>query len=168
MTTPIKTLTALGLIAGLSGCFAPPAPITQDKDGRAVVTGAEGANAFLKMCYKSGGKTPAVKRVVKRDANFTSDSKPGAPFYSAKHKTRSIDVITLGDSGCSVSFKTSKPSAQGAADTAIALIKPVGAKGIGGKKGGGQINLKTVKGMVVVGNAQKISSNSVQVMLFGK
>jgi|GEM_PF-2946050 len=165
----IKTLAVLGLVAGLSGCFTPPAPLTQDKSGRALISGAQGAAYFQKMCYNSGGKTPNVKRAVQKDKNFVpgKSNTPKFDFYSAKHKTKSVNVVSLGDNACSVSFVTPKQSAEGAAEATVALVQNIKAKGIGGKKGGGQINLRAAKGNVVIRNIQKTTRNGVIIMLFG-
>ncbi|MDV4145068.1 MULTISPECIES: hypothetical protein [Shimia] len=161
----------LGAIAcaALAGCMGPSNgtlenPRTTDKDGRAVVSAATASQAFLDACYKTSGSRNGVKAYAKRNGyEITSDDDL---FFTARAPSRSISVMRLDTGICAVMFDAGIPNANAGAQAAQILLPKVKAKSIGGKKGGGQISLKTAKGSVIVGNNARLKADGASITLY--
>ena len=142
-------------------------PRTHDSKGRAVATPAMATTVFMNVCFKTGANRAGVIRAINRDKNISLSGDSADSFISAGHKTHSIDVTLLGSSGvCSVSFDNGESGQDAASKAAMLLLPLVGAKSMGGSPGGGQINLKTRKGMVVIANGAKVGQNGAILSLF--
>lgn len=163
-----KPFAFIGLILMLTACVSTTEPASQDFKTRAPISGKQGVSAFQRFCFNPGVSTTGVRKAIQKNGNFTQTSKPDDNLYSASHKTVAVDVIVANNRGCLVNFIAPKSAADSAAEAALALIKPVGAKSIGGKKGSGQIALKTTKGTVLVSNVHKTVRKGVQILLLRK
>ncbi|WP_428539804.1 hypothetical protein [Profundibacter sp.] len=142
-----------------------PGPRTHDSQGRAVATAAMATTVFMNVCFKTGTNRASVIRAINKDKSIALTGDSTDTFLSASHKTHSIDMTLL--SGiCAVSFDNGELSETAASKAAMLLLPKVGAKSIGGSRGGGQINLKTRKGMVVIANGAKVHSNGAILTLF--
>jgi hypothetical protein len=155
-------------LAALTGCMGSSTgtlenPRTTDKDGRAVVSAATASQAFLDACYKTSGSRNGVKAYAKRSGyEITSDDDL---IFIARDPTRSISVSTFNPGICLVIFDAGIPNANAGAQAVQILLPKLKTKGISGKKGGGQINLKTAKGSVVVGNNARIKGEGASISL---
>jgi hypothetical protein len=148
----VFTLSMLALAA-----CGDPVPRTHDGKGRAMATTAMATTVFMNVCFNTGANRKGELRAINRDKNIVLTSKPGESFLFASHKTHAIDITIMSDV-CSVSFDTGEPSTKAGSDAALLLLPKVGAKSMGGTPGGGQLNLKTRKGTVVIANGEKANS----------
>lgn len=164
----VKRVILIALIFILPACVTTTSPPESDKKTRAPINGKQSASAFQRFCFNPGVSTTGVRKAIQKNGNFNQTSKPDDNLYSASHKTVAVDVIVANNRGCLVNFIAPKSAADSAAEAALALIKPVGAKSIGGKQGSGQIALKTAKGTVLVSNIHKTVRNGVQILLLRK
>ncbi len=165
-------LLTLSMLA-VAACGTPPGPRTHDSSGRAMASSALATTIFMNVCFKTGGSKTGAIRAIKRDKNIVFSEKLDSRLdvsknlTSAKHKTHSLDVLHM-PGACAVSFDNGQPNAKQAAEAAILLLPKIGAKSIGGKRGGGQISLKTSRGTVLIINSTKTGSNGAMLTLFQK
>ena len=164
-----RSLFCASAIVSLAACGGPSTgtmehPRTTDKQGRTVVSSQDAVNAFVSACYTPGGTRGGAKSFVTRNGyEVSSDDKE---FFISACSNRALGVMQMEGGICSVTFDAGIPNVDAGAQAARLLIAKIGTTGIGGKKGGGQINLKTAKGTVVVGNNAQVKGNGASISLF--
>ena len=140
-------------------------PRTHDSQGRAVATPAMATTVFMNVCFKTGGNHAGAVRAIRRDKNFEMAAHSDKDLTSASYKSHSIDVLLFNDI-CSVSFDSGQSNAQAGTDAAILLLPQIGAKSMGGTRGGGTISFKTRKGLVMITNAAKVHREGTMLSLY--
>ncbi|MDG1472720.1 MAG: hypothetical protein P8Q26_14340 [Ascidiaceihabitans sp.] len=150
----------------LAGCDTTPAgPRTVDNEGRAVVQAPEAVALFMKACFRPGATQSGMKRAIAADKNIT-DKGGVEGFILARHSSKAISLVSVSDGNCAVSFDSGAAPETAAKEAIVQVIPQVKPTGFGGKKGGGQVTMKTAKGTVVVTNNQKRKSQGATISLY--
>ncbi len=160
----LKPVVFIFSMLALSACSG-YGPRTHDSKGRAVASPAMATKVFMNVCFKTGGNRAGEIRAIRRDKNLEMAAHSDKDLTSASHKTHSIDVLLFSDI-CSVSFDSGQSNAQAGTDAAILLLPQIGAKSMGGTRGGGSISFKTRKGLVMITNAAKVHREGAMLSLY--
>lgn len=164
---PFLKPAALTALALLAGCLGTSEPRTQDSKGRAFASTSEAVDVFVKACVNSRARSSRIKSALRRAGNFTiTPSIISESAFTAAHTIRSMDLISLDQSACSLSFDNDQSGREAGVAATLLLVASTDAQSVGEGLMQASVSLVTSQGKITIRNQEQGRLHGVALMFF--